>query len=320
MKDGEKTKIDGDTWASIRYTLSDRILHQCFTNPKLNYQVATASNLAYHYTTLDKFISILEGQSLYFTNLNYLNDRTEYNHGVDMISDVISKIMPEHPHSDILESIERNIHLIFKSSRYVACFSSNGDLLSQWRAYGNDGQGLAIGFDPMNLENVRNGIISGKYIHYKEEAQKNIIEEIIALSTNYFIGIKAQYDWFDHDYTFLVSKTIIEMLEEFISNFKHPSFEEESEFRLEYTLDGNMNKPERNAIQFRSNGRLIIPYVKLNYGEKEEQKYTKRLPIRKIILGPSLDFNLNKLSIEQLLKSMGYIDIEIVQSAIPYRL
>jgi len=31
---------------------------------------------------------------------------------------------------------------------YIACFSEKGDLLSQWRAYADDGEGVAIGFDP----------------------------------------------------------------------------------------------------------------------------------------------------------------------------
>jgi len=33
-----------------------------------------------------------------------------------------------------------------ESSSYITCFSRNGDLLSQWRAYGNDGKGVSIGF------------------------------------------------------------------------------------------------------------------------------------------------------------------------------
>ena len=29
----------------------------------------------------------------------------------------------------------------------IGCFSKNGDLLSQWRAYAEDGKGFSIGFD-----------------------------------------------------------------------------------------------------------------------------------------------------------------------------
>jgi hypothetical protein len=36
---------------------------------------------------------------------------------------------------------------IIQRKMFLTCFSENGDLLSQWRAYGNNGDGVAIGFD-----------------------------------------------------------------------------------------------------------------------------------------------------------------------------
>ena len=37
---------------------------------------------------------------------------------------------------------------------YFCCFSESSDLLSQWRAYGNDGQGVAIGFNAKLLSKI----------------------------------------------------------------------------------------------------------------------------------------------------------------------
>lgn len=43
---------------------------------------------------------------------------------------------------------------ILDISRYICCFSENGDILSQWRAYADDGKGLAIGFNVKKIEEL----------------------------------------------------------------------------------------------------------------------------------------------------------------------
>src|SRR5437868_13516061 len=36
--------------------------------------------------------------------------------------------------------------------QFLACFSTSGDSLSQWRAYADDAQGFSIGFDTSDLD------------------------------------------------------------------------------------------------------------------------------------------------------------------------
>ena len=48
--------------------------------------------------------------------------------------------------------------------QFVSCFSADGDVLSQWRAYADDGHGFAIGFAPAEFailqgEAIPNGSI-----------------------------------------------------------------------------------------------------------------------------------------------------------------
>lgn len=135
----EKLKLDGKFFATLNMGFANTLLKQSFANPNLNYKVDNA-DIVFHYTSLEKFISIIESQSLYFTNLNYLNDSKEFQHGVDIIKDVIKNYSTTESKSLILEAINKNIQYIYKSPRYIACFSKNGDLLSQWRAYANHGK------------------------------------------------------------------------------------------------------------------------------------------------------------------------------------
>lgn len=60
--------------------------------------------------------------------------------------------------------------------RYISCFSEDGDLLSQWRGYADDGKGLSIGFNRKKL------------YEYLFEFQKNNLEGFCELSLS-----KVQY-------------------------------------------------------------------------------------------------------------------------------
>ena len=39
-----------------------------------------------------------------------------------------------------------------KIKRYICCFSGDGDLLSQWRAYADDGRGISVGFKKSQIK------------------------------------------------------------------------------------------------------------------------------------------------------------------------
>lgn len=321
-----KTKIDGRLWAGIQTSIADIILKQSFTNAKLNHPVNEDTDIVYHYTTPEKFLSIVNNQSFYFTNLNYLNDRKEFHHGVDLILQVIDGMSSDDATKVIFEKIKKNIHYIHKSPKYVSCFSCNGDLLSQWRAYANQGKGISIGFDVTSINQFEVGDIESKYILYSEKSQTEIIQEIIKIQIDFFTHICDFYDWDEHGFESLVATTILDFLESVITVFKHPSFSEEREFRLEWKIDGKMIKLEKSDVKFRSSETLIIPYINLQYLDWQATKIPeysgliRRLPIKEIIIGPSLEYEPNKQAISSLLHSLGYDNVKILQSQIPYRI
>lgn len=55
----------------------------------------------------------------------------------------------------------------------ISCFSKNGDLLSQWRAYAEDGKGFSIGFDS---NYIYHGLgVNINSVVYEEETQYRLI-------------------------------------------------------------------------------------------------------------------------------------------------
>ena len=334
----EKLPITSENWTSLKLQMSDAIMQQIFVNDKLKKEFPKLDTI-YHYTNLNNFISIVENQTLYSTNISFLNDKREYKHGVDLLLSRIDILKNGGFSPDILDMLVTHIDLIYKSERYVTCFSKNGDLLSQWRAYANNGKGIAIGFESMMIEKKMNLYLQRKHVIYDVKEQTEFLDELIKIIINFFEEYIEIFDWAEYGYEWLVTNAIIEYLDIILSGYKDPSFFEEQEYRLEYVIDGRVNKKKHVEINYRATETQIIPYIKFisEYRQTEIDKakgryddidinddeifsFKRKLPIKEIIIGPSLDYEMNKLGIEELLKSNGYDDVIIKKSTIPYRL
>jgi len=328
----EKIKLTDEIRDSLQMNLAGEFLNQSFSNNILSRQIEAYETI-YHYTDFHGLIGILKNQSLFATNINFLNDTKEFNHGIELLEYIFNSFPTNEETKGILNHLRSDVKTIYSLDRYVTCFSKNGDLLSQWRSYGNQGNGIAIGFESREIGNSLEEYVNGINIIYDETTQKSIIQEYIKILLEYFQSKKELFDWSDNDYELLVSRTILEYLEGILASFKHPSFIEEQEFRIEYNIDGNINKRNNKELFFRNSDNLIIPYVKLfsklveseiNEIDKLEDflnlEQGKMLPIKEIILGPSLDFEMNSLAIEMLLNRNGYEGVKIKPSKIPYRI
>lgn len=329
----QQIKITSEIWTNLEYTLANEMLRESFTNKNLN-KSEKLGDIIYHYTSLTNFLAIIQSQSFFCTNLNYLNDKKEYKFGVEQVLKVVDKLNIENFANYILNDFENDIHKFYNSERYVVCFSKEGDLLSQWRAYANQGKGIAIGFDLINFEDSIHQHVKGCQIMYDETYQLISIEEIIKMTINYYEGIKHNFDWNDYGFENLVRNSIISSLHHIVSTYKSEGFKEEKEFRYEYCIDGNMIKKDVKKIHFRATDNLLIPYIILesdyiNFKKKNKKNVdneteltfkNKKLPIKEIIIGPSLDFELTKMAIEDLLNKLNYNNIKIKKSIIPYRI
>jgi len=329
----KKIILNSDTWTGIQSHMADELIRGALADPN-SYHNKPLPDTVFHYTSLDGLIGIVESQSLYASNLYYLNDRKEYQHGIDLILEILPKLKTNPTWTSILAKVENNLDLFKKSERYVTCFSSNGDSLSQWRAYGYDGRGISIGFKREHIEDsCFSQHIHSSMILYDQSAQKYNLRKQISSILTYFDDIKNGIDWGDFDSDFLIAESLIGFLEKQIAIYKHPSFQDEEEYRLEYELDGNINKHDDEKLRFRSSSNnLIVPYIKLTceYQEflrnKEKEKMyepnhmIKNLPIEQIIIGPSLEFSPLENSIKLLLTKSGYGEIPILASQVPYRI
>jgi hypothetical protein len=134
---------------------------------------------------------------------------------------------------------------------YVCCFSQEGDLLSQWRAYCRDGGGVSLGFDPIELRGIAaaQGFTLVKCIYDERQA----IALINGLIQDAVVARRAGIP-LDK-----ISETFIGLFLQIAPAIKHGSFWEEREWRL-VSSPKRMDDPRG---RYREGDTLITPFFDL---------------------------------------------------------
>ena len=108
---------------------------------------ALGNSYLYHYTDFNGLKGIIENQCLFASNSSFLNDEKEYSFGVDIFiksAESIKSNTKSHIKNALADEFTSLVRQRSISNHYVASFSKKPDLLSQWRAYANNGKGIAI--------------------------------------------------------------------------------------------------------------------------------------------------------------------------------
>lgn len=309
----------------------------------------------YHYCSLETFIAIISNKCLRLSDLSKSNDYMERKWILNVIEEALNKsfkdegiiinLREEYWYAD---GINNHISYLLDMlnydvtrSSYITCFSRNGDLLSQWRAYGDDGRGVAIGFDAKlfyKVHNKRNNVYIEDVLYDKEEQ----IEEIQIAVTNSLIHMKNLFNYDTVRVSDDFNSYFIEEFDAFCEVFcdelailscymKNPAFKEEDEVRIfyapiisddepaliqeQFSKISKFNNYVLNPINFYARKDQIIGYADLSF-----EKLIQRGIISELIIGPSS--RVNKDDIYFLLTKFGYNsnDIEIKESKASYRL
>ncbi len=283
------------------------------------------SNIVYHYTDFNGLIGIIQNNSLFSSNATYLNDYSELEYGNNLISETISKIIKRKELRNYFDLGEEEISLLQKTIKLlrnysnsnicVCCFSYNPDLLSQWRGYANNGNGVAIGFPIYELRDSITPKVHNAMIEYNRQKQTKELEEIIAIALDYAVVKRSDFGYSKRQVFKHFPKALISILSSLTPRFKNIGFKEEDEFRLIYDpLYHEKYKEENEEIPqklFRTNGKHLIPYIEL-------KPKVGKFPISEIMIGPSFHKDRIKNGIQELLFNNEYTDVKITYSKIPF--
>lgn len=111
-------------------------------------------DLLFHYTSPDGLIGILKNREIWASNISFLNDMKETSHAVDLTTHAIDHRLNQR---DLNQSESSMLRELRKSAGsgvgryYVASFTEERDLLSQWRAYCPPAGGFSLGISSDQL-------------------------------------------------------------------------------------------------------------------------------------------------------------------------
>ncbi|HRK34917.1 MAG TPA: DUF2971 domain-containing protein, partial [Candidatus Hydrogenedentes bacterium] len=131
-------------------------LQEVALKPLLEGPHTIEGTLYHHYTSALGGLKILESGDLWATNIDFLNDPDETQYGerfcLRFLQNVIEEYRPvDNEFVTLLDGIQKVIwqfaeDIFPHELQFLTSFSLEGDLLSQWRAYADNGKGLSLGF------------------------------------------------------------------------------------------------------------------------------------------------------------------------------
>lgn len=300
-------------------------------------------NLVFHYCSIETFFAIISNKTLRLSDVLKSNDNLEVMWTkrilLDMVdSEAISydnfneEIKKRISIEEYKERLKEKIEIFFerreiKSKFFAICFSGkkSEDMLSQWRGYGDDGRGVAIGFDESILCKTRKKImlnndrtkIEFKKVEYESEKQKDMLREFWREKTDI---ANEKVKTFEVDFEVWITESFYDLYWKAIfmkSNF----FKEENESRIVFEKE---NAHDFTGKRDKKEDKELVNRMKINEGEVTirngniveyyDLDISKLLDgfIRKIIIGPKC--KVDKEDIQMLMKKYNYTNFDVVLS------
>ena len=313
------------------------------------------NKIVYHYTSPSAFLSIIQSQTLRFTDIRYLNDKSEgiyfvkllldfmdsYRNEYPLFNEVINKLLKGNDFAQIkeLETTSISYSTIryhpYKNGRlFVFCACNETDSLNMWNYYVNNGsyQGYNIGLrisDLLQAFDVPSESRADAFTVYYGNVlyEKNVqFAEIKRLADSIEFGLtNPTNSSFRHgDYSFEQAQLALYY---YIYSrgpfYKHKKFKSEEEFRFVIEIDdGRIPRNKKEAQKYEG------PYNrKMEQGFCSKQGLivpylTASFPkqaISRITIAPMVEFDIAKESVRELLANSEIGNVKIYKSLIPIR-
>jgi DUF2971 family protein len=283
--------------------------------------------LIYHYTDVEGVKGIIESNCLWASAAQFLNDSSEIEYGHELVRTELDEwVRINDGRKTFGAGVLFMLWSRFSASTeklpaavYVTCFCESGNLLSQWRAYGQAG-GYSLGFAIEDSWPTISLTPKGSYwetrlqkVIYSVSEQKRRISSVLRKAYEAMDAHRAPSPVEAASLLMEVTDFIYELLLDEIATFKNPAFEEEREWRLVVRrrwIDFGEDKNPDPAPKFRRSRGSLVPYLELRPG-------APTIPLRSIRFGPSLERKRVETPLRLLLSSCGFGPVDIEGSDLP---
>jgi hypothetical protein len=255
--------------------------------------------IVYHYTSLQSFLEIVRGGTIWCSNVDFANDPTEIRYGSDLIERVMRDEYPEAAAMGLLRTLP-------DIDYYVASFCVEGDVLPLWRAYCRNGRGVSIGLRAAPLAVLKDMIFAP--IAYHRAQQEGLIRDILNAFMPRFAEAK-------NDIPALQEHTVnvAAALGALRAILKAPSYASEMEYRL-FTAGFPSRFDMMPNLGFRATPSALIPYLSVRALDE-----LGKLPIARVVIGPCLDFVRVGRSVREVFRQSGYENVSVERSTVQMR-
>lgn len=246
-------------------------------------------NIIYHYCSMDSFFGIVKNKNIRLSNAYKTNDYTE----LEWIFSVMENSMASVFNIEFVSSLQKNYRKWLETyfRPHIACFSKDGDLLSQWRAYANDGKGISIGFNRKYFELVKtldNKEFEIFDVIYHCKEQEQLLKSLFSTIGTDNIKLLKKFYIDKGDTIYFEEVMLASALLKYGMIFKNETFYEEKEVRFIYGFNEIAAEPD--IFEYRVTEDDLISFVEIPIDIKNNCP-----PIQEIILGPSCKVNPNNL-------------------------
>lgn len=272
----------------------------------------------FHYTDAAGLVGVLAGKGeLWATDVRCMNDTNELTLGTSLLNETI-RARAAHVAQPLLARLLT--HPAYVSGfLFATSFSSKSDLLSQWRAYADNGSGFALGFRSAELNKLTlEGKELPKYlvrVEYRPRAQERRAQTLIdrLLETLAPLASGSLDDQDDQ----LLATALGLTLPTFAAASKNLGFEEEAEHRIvlrsyQDPLLAPGAKPGLTmpSCRFRAGKYGITPYVKLRFPDGILTQALSRIVIGPRAISPDTEQKLRALLANAGVKAWSTFPIE----------
>ena len=288
-----------------------------------------------HYTTIQVLEKILMTNEIWFSNPLFMNDLEEVRFGilegskVAMESEEIAKACKtaerarhfRHWFGHYFGEFDTR-HLV---NTYVFCMSQHGNddndgLLSMWRGYGANGNGVAIVIDTAQLDLIdKSPLIVGSVSYGRAEFRRTWLNSLVTT----FAGILSSSD-IHTEKLYLAAYSLFERIKLFALFSKHHGFKEEEEWRVVYMPDRDRDKKLEPMFDYAIGPRGIEPKLKFKIAPVEgvtpaDMSLTKIT--ERIIMGPTITSPLANAAVRRMFDLLKRSDLspKLRASTIPFR-
>jgi hypothetical protein len=257
----------------------------------------------YHYTSQAGLLGIVQSKALWASSIRHLNDSVEFGYSIELVRENLGRRLGAErgPWNGFYGEVLNSLGAVEGQMLFVASFSEEGDLLSQWRAYTPNAIGFSLGFESRDLLHIAAGRGFGLLrCVYDRLEQDALLDDLIDTAGNDAMrqGALSALEAFLLGFYMLAPA------------FKHPSFSEEREWRL---VSGLVS-PDDAATKFRRGKSMLIPYSEIELTDDRG-----KMPIGEIIVGPTPHMHEAITSVRYLAISRGLASCRVEGSRTPYR-